>query len=42
MLNVHLWQAAEQYGLHKLSKRQLFEVVMNMFFRQLTTTLLLL
>lgn len=36
MLNKHLWQAAERYGLQRLSKRQLFEVVMNIFFRRPT------
>ena len=39
MLNTHLWQAAERYGLQRLSKRQLFEVTMNIFFRHPTRIL---
>ena len=29
LLSTHLWQAADEYHLHRLSKRQIFEVVMN-------------
>ena len=39
VLNAHLWQAADHYGLQKLSKRQIFEVVMNIFFRHPTREL---
>ena len=39
ILNSHLWQAAERYSLHKLSKRQVFEVVMRIFFAVPSDTL---
>lgn len=32
--NKHLWKVAEVYGLHKLSKRQVFAMAMQLFFSQ--------
>ena len=39
VLGTHLWQAADEYNLHRLSKRQTFEVVMNILFSSPTPTL---
>ncbi|KAK9845765.1 hypothetical protein WJX81_001852 [Elliptochloris bilobata] len=38
-LNDHLWPAAERYGLQKLSKRQVFEAAMHLFFAKPTREL---
>ena len=39
VLNTHHWHAAESYNLQRLSKRQLFEVILSIFFKQPTRRL---